>query len=143
MVFNVVSLIFPRLGQLFGWPSLDPLGGVLLSIYIIHEWIETLVEQVTKLSGKACGSEEIARALYLVMRFKDVESISGLEVYHAGDGMIIEADVVLPYDISLKDAHDVGEVLTFALECLSDVERAYVHLDYNAHGPMGHLAQRG
>lgn len=143
MIFNAVSLTFPRLGQFLGTSALDPIGGILLSLYIIHEWLETLMEQVTKLSGKACGSEEIARALYLVTRFKDVESVSGLEVYHAGDGMIIEADVVLPYDITLKEAHDVGEVLTFALECLTDVERAYVHLDYNAHGPMGHLAQRG
>lgn len=143
MVFNVASLIFPRLGQLLGTPALDPVGGILLSLYIIREWIGTLIDQVTKLSGKACGSQEIARALYLVTRFKDVQSVSGFEVFHSGDGMIIEADVVLPYNISLKDAHDVGEVLTFALECLTGVERAYVHLDYNAHGPMNHLAQRG
>ena len=118
VVFNVASLIFPVVGDKLGWPALDPIGGVCLSIYIIWEWIETLAETVTKLSGAAASPDAITRALYLITRFKSVDSVSALELYHAGDDMIVEADVVLPLSLALKEAHDLGEIVTYCLESI-------------------------
>ncbi|PWN38407.1 uncharacterized protein FA14DRAFT_143465 [Meira miltonrushii] len=143
VVFNIASLIFPVVGSKLGWPALDPIGGVCLSIYIIAEWLETLTETVTKLSGAVGSSHDISRALYLILRFRSVNSVSALEVYHAGDDMIVEADVVLPHTMALKEAHDAGEVITYGMELLSGIERSYIHLDYNARGQAGHVAQRG
>ena len=143
VVFNVASLIFPVIGSLIHAPALDPLGGVILSLYIIKEWLATLGETITKLSGAACGSHEIARPLYLLTRFKSILSVGAFEVYHAGDDMIVEADLVLPIDSSLKDSHDLVETATLGLECLTGILRAHLHLDYNSEGPAGHLTLRG
>ncbi len=51
---------------------------------------------------------------------------------------------MLPFDMPLRDAHDIGEQLQMRLEGLEDVERAYVHLDFEVdHGPTDeHPAQR-
>lgn len=38
VVLNLASLIFPVIGAKLGWPALDPIGGVILSLYIIYEW---------------------------------------------------------------------------------------------------------
>ncbi|MCO5589611.1 hypothetical protein L7F22_043579 [Adiantum nelumboides] len=143
VVFNIASLIFPVVGSKLGWPALDPIGGICLSIYIIAEWLETLTETVTKLSGAVGESQDISRALYLIVRFRSVNSVSALEVYHAGDDMIVEADVVLPHTMALKEAHDAGEVITYGMELLSGIERSYIHLDYNPGGQAGHVTQRG
>ncbi|KDN39758.1 hypothetical protein K437DRAFT_258933 [Tilletiaria anomala UBC 951] len=143
VVFNIASLVFPVLGAFLKAPALDPIGGIALSIYIISEWVHTLAETVTKLSGSVCGSHEIARALYLILRFKAVRSVSAFEMFHSGDDMIVECDLVLPSTINLKDAHDVAEIMTYCTECLSEVERAYLHLDYNERGPSGHMTLRG
>lgn len=143
VVFNIASLIFPVVGSKLGWPALDPIGGICLSIYIISEWLETLTETVTKLSGAVGESQDVSRALYMILRFRSVNSVSALEVYHAGDDMIVEADVVLPHTMALKEAHDAGEVITYGMELLSGIERAYIHLDYNSRGQAGHVAQRG
>lgn len=143
VVFNIASLIFPVLGSKLGWPALDPIGGICLSIYIIVEWIETLTETMTKLTGAVGSSQDVSRALYLILRFRSVNSVSALEVYHAGDDMIVEADIVLPYGVALKEAHDAGEIVCYSMEMLSGIERAYIHLDYNPVGQAGHVAQRG
>lgn len=42
----------------------------------------------------------------------------------------MEVDIVLPEDMTLKEAHDIGEPLQQKLESLPEVERAFVHLDY-------------
>lgn len=143
VVFNVASLIFPIVGSKLGWPALDPIGGVCLSIYIIVEWLETLTETVTKLSGAVGSAQDISRALYLSIRFRSVISVSAMEVYHAGDDMIVEADIVLPHGLALKEAHDLGEIITYCTENLTQVERAYIHLDYNPVGQAGHITGRG
>jgi divalent metal cation (Fe/Co/Zn/Cd) transporter len=45
-------------------------------------------------------------------------------------------DIELPEDMSLREAHDIGESLQNKLEALTEVERAYVHLDYeSSHTP--------
>ncbi|KAJ9476114.1 hypothetical protein PHBOTO_006190 [Pseudozyma hubeiensis] len=143
VVFNIVSLIFPIVGSKLGWPALDPIGGVVLSVYIIYEWIETLWETVSKLSGAVASATEISKCLYCVVRFNSVNSVSAFELFHSGDNLIVEADIVLPHSISLKESHDLGEIITYCTENISGVERSYIHLDYNPKGQAGHLTQRG
>ena len=43
---------------------------------------------------------------------------------------------MLPEDMSLKEAHNIGETLQQKLEKFQLVERAFVHLDYEVdHNP--------
>uniref|UniRef100_A0ABM0MB20 Phospholipase B-like n=1 Tax=Saccoglossus kowalevskii TaxID=10224 RepID=A0ABM0MB20_SACKO len=39
-------------------------------------------------------------------------------------------DIVLPENMTLKEAHNIGEPLQRKLERLKDIERAFVHIDY-------------
>ncbi len=52
------------------------------------------------------------------------------------DQWLVEVDVVLPPDMPLAQAHDIGEALQKKLELLPEVARAFVHLDHEcAHAP--------
>jgi hypothetical protein len=42
----------------------------------------------------------------------------------------VEVDVVMDENLPLKVTHDVGQTLQRKLEGLADVERAFVHIDY-------------
>lgn len=42
----------------------------------------------------------------------------------------MEIDIVMDEDLPLKVTHDVSQTLQRKLEGLADVERAYVHVDY-------------
>ena len=41
-----------------------------------------------------------------------------------------QVDIELPEDLPLKEAHAIGESLQIKIEELPEVERAFVHLDY-------------
>lgn len=41
-----------------------------------------------------------------------------------------QVDIELPEDLPLKEAHAIGESLQIKLEKLPEVERAFVHLDF-------------
>ena len=53
-----------------------------------------------------------------------------MRCYTFGDTYFAEIDVVLPPDMPLCEAHDIGESLQEKVESLNEVERAFVHLDY-------------
>jgi len=141
-VFNFFSLVFPFVGQKIGVSWLDPLGGVVLSIYIIYEWVETLFSNVRNLTGRRASPEEHQRVAYLVTRFSPlVEAIQHCQVYQSGDEVIVEVDLILPETTPLPVAHDLGESVQYALENLEGVSRAYCHVDFRRTGPTGHVRQ--
>lgn len=41
-----------------------------------------------------------------------------------------QVDIELPEDLPLKEAHAIGETLQIKIEKLPEVERAFVHLDF-------------
>lgn len=63
-------------------------------------------------------------------------ALDTVRAYYSGPRIIVEVDVVMAPDETLRDTHDVAEALQVKLESLPDVERAYVHIDYEtAHKP--------
>ncbi|KAF8247457.1 hypothetical protein K440DRAFT_298348 [Wilcoxina mikolae CBS 423.85] len=140
VIFNFFSIIFPLLGTFTSTWWLDPLGGLLLSLYVITQWARILTAHIKNLTGAAASADQRNVLLYLTMRFaRSIKQITSVQAYHAGDRLNVEVDVVLDDGLELKDSHDLGESLQYTLESLPIVERAFVHLDYDSRNPPGHL----
>ena len=69
-----------------------------------------------------------------------IKAIDTVRAYHSGPRIIAEVDVVIDDKETVRNAHDVAEELQIKLESLPDVERAYVHIDYEtSHKPEHNL----
>ncbi|KAK3117540.1 hypothetical protein LTR53_000966 [Teratosphaeriaceae sp. CCFEE 6253] len=142
VVFNTFSIIFPLVGYYASIWWLDPLGGILLSFYVIFQWSTVCLGHIKQLTGCAATADERNVLLYLTMRFaKTIKQIQGLQAYHAGDKLNVEVDIVLDEGTSLKDSHDLGESLQYVLESVPYVDRAFVHLDYAGYNLPSHMQQ--
>ncbi|KAL0262294.1 hypothetical protein SLS55_003736 [Diplodia seriata] len=143
VVFNFFSIIFPLVGYYAQVWWMDPLGGVLLSLWVIINWSETSANHIKNLTGRAASADERNILLYLSMRFaKTIKQIQGLQAYHSGDKLIVEADIVVDENINIRDAHDLGESLQYVLESVPSVDRAFVHLDYASWNLPTHMQQQ-
>ncbi len=117
VVFNIFSIIFPLIGYYANIWWLDPVGGIVLSLYVIINWSRTANEHIRNLTGASASADERNILLYLTMRFaKTIQKIQGLQAYHSGDKLNVEVDIVLDEEISLRDSHDLGESLQYVLE---------------------------
>lgn len=133
--------------MIVGWYGnlwwLDALGGILLSMFVIWNWARTSAGHIRNLTGAAATADEQNLLLYLTMRFaKTIKQIQGLQAYHAGDKLNVEVDVVLDENMTLRDSHDLGESLQYVLESVPMVDRAFVHLDYDARNLPTHMQQQ-
>jgi divalent metal cation (Fe/Co/Zn/Cd) transporter len=65
-----------------------------------------------------------------------IQAIDTVRAYYSGPRLIVEVDVVMDAQETLKETHDIAENLQTKLESLPKVERAYVHVDYEtSHAP--------
>lgn len=110
---------------------IDPMGAILLSCLISVIWLSTAFSEFLLLVGVTASVETQQLITYVCLTHSpEIEGIDTVRVYHSGPRLIAEVDVVMNASATLRDTHDVAEELQSKLEDLPDVERAYVHVDY-------------
>jgi cation diffusion facilitator family transporter len=133
---NLAALVFGLLGT-YVWKYLDPIGAILLSLYIIVNWILVGREQIRNLVGHRADRRFISKLIYLAKEHSDeIVNVDTVRAYTFGINYLVEVHIVLKPDTLLSAAHDIGESLQLKIEGLKEVERAFVHLDFEAlHSP--------
>lgn len=102
-----------------------------LALYTIRTWLVTVLENVNSLVGRAAAPEYLQKLTYLCWNHdKAIRHIDTVRAYTFGSHYFVEVDIVLPSDMPLREAHDIGESLQEKMELLPEIERAFVHLDY-------------
>ncbi|KAJ4971070.1 hypothetical protein NE237_004169 [Protea cynaroides] len=130
VVTNVVGLVAAVLGDKFYW-WIDPIGAIILAIYTISNWTETVLENAASLVGQSAPPEVLQKLTYMVIRHHPkIKRVDTVRAYTFGVLYFVEVDIELPEDLPLKEAHAIGESLQIKIEELSEVERAFVHLDF-------------
>jgi divalent metal cation (Fe/Co/Zn/Cd) transporter len=125
-----LSLLFPFVGLKINSWQLDPLGALLLSLFIIYDWSSTCLSNIIRLSGSSASDRVMQKVLFVAWRFESlVTGFKNITAYHAGDGIWVEIDILMDPGEKLMQAHDVAETLQYCLEGLSEVDRAFVSVD--------------
>lgn len=98
-----------------------------------------MFESANSLASRTAPPEFLAKITYLVWNHdKAIRTIDTIRIYTSGELYFAEVDIVLPKDMLLFEAHDIGEALQNKLETLPEIERAFVHLDYDAQHAIEH-----
>ena len=117
-------------GSKLAW-WLDPAGAILLSVVISTLWLRTAFTEFLLLVGVVAPVEIQQLITYVCLTHSAaIKQIDTVRAYHSGPRLIAEVDIVMDPEASLMETHDIAEELQIKLERLPDVERAYVHVDY-------------
>ncbi|PSS13773.1 Metal tolerance protein [Actinidia chinensis var. chinensis] len=143
VVTNIVGLVAAILGDEFYW-WIDPVGAIILAVYTITNWSGTVLENAVSLVGQSAPPEVLQKLTYLVLRHHpQIKRVDTVRAYTFGVLYFVEVDIELPEDLPLKEAHAIGESLQIKIEELPEVERAFVHLDFECdHKPEHSVLSR-
>ena len=111
---------------------MDPVGAIAISVVVSAIWLRTAFKEFILLVGVVASVEKQQLITYVCLTHEPlvVKGIDTVRVYHSGPRLIAEIDIVMDMNKSLRETHDVAEALQVKLESLPDIERAYVHVDY-------------
>jgi hypothetical protein len=132
----ILSLYSPQL-----W-FLDPFGAILISLYIIYSWYHTGKEQIEQLTGKSAPDDFIDELLELAEHFDERMLVDTCRAYHFGPKFLVELEVVLPKHTLLVESHDLGMELQYEIEGREEVERCFVHIDYETRDYDEHVVSK-
>ncbi|MCJ1479103.1 hypothetical protein MMC13_007787 [Lambiella insularis] len=129
-------------GSKLAW-WIDPMGAIILSFLIATLWLRTAYSEFQLLIGVTADTQMQQWITYISMTHSPmITAIDTVRAYHSGPRMIVEVDVVMDPSETLKATHDVAEELQVKLESLPDVERAYVHIDYETSHKPEHFLKK-
>ncbi|CEF66066.1 Cation efflux protein family and Cation efflux protein transmembrane domain-containing protein [Strongyloides ratti] len=105
----------------------DPIGAVLVSIFIAKSWLSTGLEHSQMLVGRSGDGILISRVINVTMNYhEDIKKIEKVFVYHIGVKFLVEVYVKLDSEMTLRRSDSILQGLQEALEGLEFVERAFV-----------------
>ncbi|XP_065046131.1 metal tolerance protein 7-like isoform X1 [Musa acuminata AAA Group] len=130
VITNSIGLVTSLLAVRYYW-WMDPVGATLIAVYTISTWAKTVLENVWLLIGRTAPPEFLAKLTYLIWNHhQQIKHIDTVRAYTFGSYYFAEVDIVLPADMPLSQAHDIGESLQEKLEQIPEIERAFVHVDF-------------
>jgi len=130
LLINGFGILTSVGGSKLAW-WIDPAGAIVLSIIVSTNWLRTAFAEFLLLVGVVASVEVQQLITYVCLTHSPaIRQIDTVRAYHSGPRLIAEVDIVMDPQSTLQDTHDVAEELQFKLESLPDVERAYVHVDY-------------
>ncbi|EGP83784.1 unnamed protein product [Zymoseptoria tritici ST99CH_1A5] len=142
LLINGFGLMTSVLGSRVKW-WIDPMGAIILSVLISYLWLRTAYAEFQLLIGVSASTSFLQHVTYISMTHDPrITSLDTVRAWHSGPRIIIEVDVVMDKELTLGETHDVAEDLQMKLESLPDVERAYVHVDYETEHSPEHFLKK-
>ncbi len=78
----------------------------------MFNWCQTGIEHVRHLTGRSADSTLLKKLTWLACNHdRRVLLVDTVRAFHFGVRFLVEIDIVLPEDMLLREAHDVGESL--------------------------------
>ncbi|KAG9391422.1 Cation efflux protein [Carpediemonas membranifera] len=132
---NACGLVLGLLGYHLFW-AIDPLGSTVMASVIIIIWVSNAYQQIINLVGKSGPDMLNSKLTFLAMHHDPrILRVDFVETFHFGDNYIVEIHIVLDPATKLSESHDVEESLKWTLETMPNIDRAFVHVDFDG-GPQ-------
>ena len=120
----------------------DALGGIVISLVIIVRWVYIGFEQVKKIIGHTAPDEFIARLEEIAQLHDSRLMVDCTRAYHFGARYNVEMEIILPGSMTVAESHDIALSLQHKIEGLSEVERAFIHVDHEERDGLEHKVER-
>ncbi|MCL2057916.1 MAG: cation diffusion facilitator family transporter [Oscillospiraceae bacterium] len=122
--FSSIGSFVGILGARLGFPLLDPLAGIVISLLIIKAAIDIFREAVAKMTDRACDDETTEQIRSLIMGHESVEGIDQLKTRLFGNKIYVDVEILLNGAQSLHEAHDIAQ------DVHDSVERNIPHIKH-------------
>lgn len=121
---STVALVGFRIG---GYA--DAVAALGIGLWIIASGIRVGLENVGYLMGKAPSREVQEAILAAAGAVPGVRGLHDLRAHYVGDRIHVELHVELDRDLTLAEAHEIGEAVRRAVEAMELVQEAFIHID--------------
>lgn len=104
------------LGARMGFPVLDPLASVLISLCIIKVAVDIYKETIDRMVDRSCDARTEAAMRELILNCEGVERLDVLRTRLFGSKLYAEVEIGADESLSLRKAHDIAVLVHNRIE---------------------------
>ena len=128
--FSSIGTFAGILGARLGFPALDPIAGVIVSIFVIKVGVELYIKSVKELVDESASKEVIYEIEEKTKSVDGVREINNLKTRIFGNKIYVDLEILVDADITVKQGHDIAEKVHDKLEEeLEDIKHCMVHVE--------------
>lgn len=128
--FSSIGTFVGVLGARLGFPALDPIAGIVVSIFIIKIGVELYMKSVSELVDESASDEIIKQIEEKTMSVEGVKGIESLKTRMAGNTVYVDLEILVDGEITVKKGHDISEMVHDKIEDeIEEINHCMVHIE--------------
>lgn len=116
-------------GSKFISPIADPIGGVLVALWIFRSAFQAGKENLGFLTGAGASPELRETVAEVAAGVPGVQRVHHTMTEYVGPRLVVDLHINVKGEMSLNKAHAIADEVIERLEKLPEVDRAYVHIE--------------
>lgn len=118
------------LGARMGVKILDPIAGVVVSIFVVKVGVDLYLKATRELVDEAADEKTIEKIRSLTYSIKGVEEIRDLKTRVFGNRVYVDIDIAVNAFISVEEGHNIAEEVHDAIENgVESVKHCMIHVE--------------
>ena len=118
------------LGASLGFSALDPIAGIIVSIFVIKVGVELYIKSVKELTDESASEQLIIEMKEKICSIEGVEEIKSLKSRIFGNKIYVDLEIFVDQNITVKEGHDIAEKVHDKLEKeIRDIKHCMVHIE--------------
>lgn len=128
--FSSIGTFVGILGARLGMPALDPIAGIIVSVFVIKVGVELYIKSVRELVDEAASEDIVGMIEEKTISIEGVREIKNLKTRIFGNKIYVDIEILVDYDITVKMGHDIAERVHDKLEEeVEDIKHCMVHVE--------------
>lgn len=128
--FSSVGVFIGVLGARLGYPMLDPLASIIVSVMVIKVGVNLYLESIKGLVDQSASEETIQMIENLTLGVKGVKKIKTLKTRIFGNKLYVDLDILVDGCLKVHEGHDIAEEVHNIIENkIKGVKHCMVHVE--------------
>ena len=118
------------LGAKIGFPVLDPVASIVISIFILKAVYDIFMDAVGKLTDEACDAQTVEQMRHCILGRDGVFGIDDIKTRMFGNKIYMDIEIQCDGNMTLFAAHEVAEDVHDEIErAFPNVKHCMVHVN--------------
>jgi len=128
--FSSVGTLIGVLGAKMGYPILDPIASIVISLFIVKMAFEIYFDALNQLLDRSAKSETVQKIGEIIVSVDGVLKIDRLKTRIHANKIYVDVEIAVDKNLSLIEAHNISENVHDKLECnLKEIKHCMVHVN--------------
>ncbi len=121
--------LFGLIGATLGFPMMDSIAAIFISISILYSGYEIARENINYLMGHAPDEDILKKIKKKTLTVKGVKGFNEVNAHFVGPYVHVEIHIEVDKGMETQKSHDIGKKVQLAVQKLDEVDKAFIHVD--------------